>query len=201
MQIGANFSYSGTNTSPTAFTLNGVACTGQTTGGSGTITVSQASLSVVQGSTGTVGVSLSSAPSANVTVTVTSSGNSGLTASPTSLTFTPSNFSTAQNVTITANSSGTGTTTFTLSATGYPSVTISATETSGGGGTGHVADPFTGAKPYLNPDYVSEVNAQAKSDGASAEAAVAKYQTAIWLDTISAIAGGGDTDAPGCSSS
>jgi len=34
-QIGANFSYSGTNTSPTAFTLNGVACTGQTTGGGG----------------------------------------------------------------------------------------------------------------------------------------------------------------------
>ena len=36
VQIGANFSYSGTNTSPTAFTLNGVACTGQTTGGGGT---------------------------------------------------------------------------------------------------------------------------------------------------------------------
>ena len=191
VQIGANFSYSGTNTSPTAFTLNGVACTGQTTGGSpGSITVSQSSLSVVQGSTGTVGVSLSSAPSANVTVSVTSSGNSGLTALPTSLTFTPSNFSTAQNVTITADSSGTGTTTFTLSAAGYPSVTISATETSsggGGGGSGHVADPFTGAKPYLNPDYVSEVNAQATADGSSAEAAVAKYQTAIWLDTISAI--------------
>jgi cellulose 1,4-beta-cellobiosidase len=201
-QIGANFSYSGTNTSPTAFTLNGVTCTGQTTGGggtSGTITASQTSLSVAQGSTGTVGVSLSSAPSANVTVSVTSSGNSGLTASPTSLTFTPSNFSTAQNVTITANSSGTGTTTFTLSAAGYPSVTVSATETTsgGGGGTGHVADPFTGAKPYLNPDYVGEVNAQATADGSSAETAVAKYQTAIWLDTISAVAGGGSTGRTG----
>jgi len=202
VQPGANFSYSGTNTSPTAFTLNGVACTGQTTGGggtSGTITASQSSLSVAQGSTGTVGVSLSTAPSANVTVSVTSTGNSGLTASPTSLTFTPSNFSTAQNVTITANSSGTGATTFTLSAAGYPSVTVSATETttSGGGGTGHVADPFTGAKPYLNPDYVSEVNAQATADGSSAEAAVAKYQTAIWLDTVAAIAGGGSTGRTG----
>ena len=79
VQIGANFSYSGTNTSPTAFTLNGVACTGQTTGGGGTITVSQASLSVVQGSTGTVGVSLSSAPASNVTVTTSrTSGNTGL---------------------------------------------------------------------------------------------------------------------------
>jgi cellulose 1,4-beta-cellobiosidase len=102
-------------------------------------------------------------------------------------------------VTITANSSGTGTTTFTLSAAGYPSVTVSATETTsgGGGGTGHVADPFTGAKPYLNPDYVSEANAQATTDGSSAEAAVAKYQTAIWLDTISAIAGGGSTGRTG----
>ena len=199
--VGANFSYSGTNTSPTAFTLNGVACTGQTTGGGGTITASQTSLSVVQGSTGTVRVSLSAAPSANVTVSVTSSGNSGLTASPTSLTFTPSNFSTAQNVTITANSSGTGTTTFTLSAAGYPSVTISATETAsgggGGGGSGHVADPFTGSKPYLNPDYVSEVTTQATADGSSAETAVAKYQTAIWLDTIAAIAGGGGTGRTG----
>jgi cellulose 1,4-beta-cellobiosidase len=198
--IGANFSYSGTNTSPTAFTLNGAACTGQATGGGGTITASQTSLSVVQGSTGTVGVSLSAAPSANVTVSVASSGNSGLTASPTSLTFTPSNFATAQNVTITANASSTGTTTFTLSAAGYPAVTISATETAsggGGGGTGHVADPFTGAKPYLNPDYVSEVNAQATADGSSAEAAVAKYQTAIWLDTISAITGGGSTGRTG----
>src|SRR6201996_1016614 len=34
-QIGANFSYSGTNPTPTAFTLNGVACTGQTTGPGG----------------------------------------------------------------------------------------------------------------------------------------------------------------------
>jgi endoglucanase len=34
-QIGANFSYSGTNANPAAFTLNGVACTGQTTGTSG----------------------------------------------------------------------------------------------------------------------------------------------------------------------
>ena len=61
----------GTNTSPTAFTLNGVACTGQTTGSRRCHHREPASLSVVQGSTGTVGVSLSSAPSANVTVSVT----------------------------------------------------------------------------------------------------------------------------------
>ncbi len=135
--IGAQFTYSGTNTNPSTFTLNGVTCTGQVSGGSpGSITVNPTSLSVMQGSTGTVGVSLSAAPSANVSVSVTSSGNTGLTASPTSLTFTPSNYSTAQNVTITANSSGTGTTTFTLSASGYTSVTVTANETTSGGGGG-----------------------------------------------------------------
>jgi len=55
----------------------------------------------------------------------------------------------------------------------------------------HVADPYTGAKPYLNPDYVAEVNAQVSADGGNAaEAAVANNQTAIWLDTIASINGG-----------
>src|ERR1051325_4199024 len=52
-----------------------------------------------------------------------------------------------------------------------------------------VPDPFSGAKPYLNPDYVAEVQAQAAADGSSAEAAVANYQTGIWMDKIAAIAG------------
>jgi cellulose 1,4-beta-cellobiosidase len=39
-QIGANFSYSGTNTAPTAFTLNGATCNGTGGGGSGTPVVS-----------------------------------------------------------------------------------------------------------------------------------------------------------------
>ncbi len=152
VNFGAQFSYSGTNTNPTTFTLNGVTCTGQVGGGSpGSIMVNPTSLSVTQGSSGTVGVSLSAAPSANVTVSVTSSGNTGLTASPTSLTFTSSNFATAQNVTITANSSGTGATTFTLSAAGYTSVTVSANETSsGGGGGGPAAQLHVSGNKLLN---------------------------------------------------
>src|SRR3984885_12649109 len=67
-QTGANFSYSGTNTSPTVFTLNGVTCTGQVTGSTGSIVASTSALSVAQGGTGTVGISLSAAPAANVTV-------------------------------------------------------------------------------------------------------------------------------------
>ncbi len=290
-QLGAQFSYSGTNSPPT------VTCTAQGggTGSGGSITATPTSLSVSQGSTGSFTLALSQAPTANVTVSIAASGNSGLTDSPTSLTFTPSNFSTAQTVTVSANASGTGTTTFTASASGYTSATITATESPLGvtpslmvtpssqnitqGGTGtvgvslssapssnvtvsvartsgntglsvtagssltftpsnfataqsvtitadssssgaatftvsasgltsatftateaaactsncptHVADPFSGSKPYLNPDYVSEVQAQVAADGGNAaEAAVEQYQTAIWLDTIAAINGG-----------
>lgn len=204
-QIGANFSYSGTNTAPTAFTVNGTACTGSGGGGTGTpaIMASSTSLSVAQGSAATFGLSLSAAPASNVTVSVArASGNTGLSVtSGGSLTFTPSNYATAQNVTITADSSGTGAATFTASATGYTPVSVTATETvgsgGGGGGGSHVADPFTGAKPYLNPDYVKEVTTQATADGSAAEAAVANSQTAIWLDTIAAINGGGSTGRTG----
>ena len=204
-QIGANFSYSGTNTAPSAFTINDTTCTGGGGGGTGTpsIVASPASLSVAQGATATFGLSLPAAPASNVTVSVArASGNTGLSVtSGGSLTFTPSNYATAQNVTITADSSGTGAATFTASATGYTPASVTATETAssggGGGAGGHVADPFTGAKPYLNPDYVKEVTAQATADGSAAEAAVASSQTAIWLDTIAAINGGGTTGRTG----
>ncbi|MFC5908792.1 glycoside hydrolase family 6 protein [Streptacidiphilus monticola] len=56
----------------------------------------------------------------------------------------------------------------------------------------HVANPFVGATPYLNPDYVAEVNAQAAADGGTlgaTEAKVANYQTAIWMDRIAAVTG------------
>ncbi|QMU80431.1 glycoside hydrolase [Streptacidiphilus sp. PB12-B1b] len=56
----------------------------------------------------------------------------------------------------------------------------------------HVANPYVGSTPYLNPDYVSEVDAQAAVDGGAAgaaEAKVAGYQTAIWMDHIGAITG------------
>jgi hypothetical protein len=143
VQFGANFNYSGTNTAPATFTLNGVTCTGQTTGNPGTITTSSGSLSVQQGSTGTVGLSLSSAPPSNVTVTTArSSGNTGVSVTGgSSLTFTPSNFATAQNVTFTADSTSTGAAAFTVSATGYPSVTITVTET---------APTQTGQAPQLH---------------------------------------------------
>jgi cellulose 1,4-beta-cellobiosidase len=134
--LGANFNYSGTNTAPTSVT-----CTpsGGSSGGGGSITASTSSLSVNQGSTGTFTLALSSAPSSNETVSIAASGNSGLTESPTSLTFTPSNYATAQTVTVTANSSGTGTTTFTASASGYTSAVVTVTE-----------NPVTTGTPSIN---------------------------------------------------
>ena len=163
--------------------------------GTPSLMVTPASQTITQGTTGTAGVSLSSAPSSNVTVSVArTSGNTGLSVTAgSSLTFTPSNFSTAQSVTITADSSSSGAATFTVSASGLTSVTFTATEAAActSNCAAHVADPFTGAKPYLNPDYVSEVQAQVSADGGNAaEAAVEQYQTAVWLDTIAAINGG-----------
>jgi endoglucanase len=132
-QIGAQFTYSGTNTNPTTFSLNGTTCTGQV---GASLMESASSLSMVQGASGTVGISLSTAPSANVTVTTSrTSGNTGLSVSGGgSLTFTPANFATAQNVTISADASSTGTATFTVSATGYTSITFTANETAGNTG-------------------------------------------------------------------
>ncbi|MEU1164329.1 glycoside hydrolase family 48 protein [Streptomyces sp. NPDC005921] len=94
------------------------------------LVASPTQLGIQQGATGTFGVSLSKQPSANVTVSVArASGNTGLSVSAgSSLTFTPSNWSTAQNVTIAADSSGTGTATFTASATGYTGATVTVTE-------------------------------------------------------------------------
>jgi cellulose 1,4-beta-cellobiosidase len=53
----------------------------------------------------------------------------------------------------------------------------------------HPANPFPGATQYLNPNYVAEITAQAAADGSAAEAKVATWQTAIWMDHIGAIAG------------
>ena len=197
--VTANSSGTGTTT----FTASGSGYTAATvsatevpsTNGTPSLMVTPASQTITQGTTGTVGISLSSAPSANVTVSVArTSGNTGLSVTAgSSLTFTPANFASAQSVTITADSSSSGAATFTVSASGLTSVTFTATEAAActSNCTAHVADPFTGAKPYLNPDYVAEVKTQAAADGnPAAELAVANNQTAIWLDTIASIAGG-----------
>ncbi len=184
----ATFTVSAAGLTSVTFTVT------ETTGSTGTptIVVNPTTQNITQGSIGTVGISLSSAPSGNVTVTTArTSGNTGLSVTAGgSLTFTPANFSAPQSVTVTADSSSTGSATFTVSASGLTSVTFAAAESTATTGGSHVADPFTGAKPYLNPDYVKEVQTQASSDGSSAEASVGSFQTAIWLDTMASINGG-----------
>jgi len=140
-----------TGTGVTTFTASGGGYTAATisatevpsgTGTTPTITLTPASQTITQGTTGTVGISLSSAPSSTVTVSVArTSGNTGLSVTAgSSLTFTPANFATAQSVTITADSSGSGAATFTASATGLTSATFTATE----------AAPTTSAAPQLH---------------------------------------------------
>src|SRR6202041_3572061 len=122
----------------TGATVTATEVAGSTGGGS--ITATPTSFNVTQGGKSTFTLALSSAPASNVTVSIAASGNAGLTESPTSLTFTPSNYSTAQTVTVTANSSGTGAATFTASASGYTGTTITATE----------VVPATGSAPQLH---------------------------------------------------
>lgn len=57
----------------------------------------------------------------------------------------------------------------------------------------HVQNPFVGAQGFINPDWAAEVKAGAASVGGTlgtAEAKVAQYSTAIWLDSMAAISGG-----------
>ncbi|MFJ9735948.1 glycoside hydrolase family 48 protein [Streptomyces sp. NPDC101171] len=94
------------------------------------VVASPTQLGVQQGKSGTFDVKLSTQPSANVTVNVArTAGNTGLSVTGgSSLTFTPSNWNTAQKVTVTADSSGTGSATFTASATGHTKATVTVTE-------------------------------------------------------------------------
>ncbi len=93
------------------------------------IVASPTSQPVMQGFTSSFGVALSAAPSATVTVSVSrTAGNTGLSASGTSLTFTPADWNTAQNVTIDADPASTGAATFTVGATGYTPASVTLTE-------------------------------------------------------------------------
>jgi cellulose 1,4-beta-cellobiosidase len=57
----------------------------------------------------------------------------------------------------------------------------------------HVDNPYAGAQGYINPQWASEVKAGAASVGGTlgaAEAKVANYPTAVWLDSMAAVTGG-----------
>ncbi|WP_338895013.1 glycoside hydrolase family 48 protein [Streptomyces sp. TG1A-60] len=94
------------------------------------VVVSPTQLGVRQGESSTYDVKLSTQPSANVTVTTArASGNTGLSVTGGgSLSFTPSNWNTAQKVTIGANSSGTGSAVFESTADGHAKAAVTVTQ-------------------------------------------------------------------------
>ena len=129
VSFGFNANWSGSNPLPTSFTLNGVTCGGSTP----SIVTSATTLNVAEGGSSQYGLRLSSAPSANVTVTVARlSGDTDLTVSAGStLTFTPANFATFQNVTISAAEdadTANGTAVFRASGTGLTSADVNVSE-------------------------------------------------------------------------
>lgn len=96
------------------------------------VIASATSATVREAGTTNVGIKLSKAPAANVTVTVTkvAGGDVDLNAAG-SLTFTPANFAVAQNVAITAAADVdqlNGKASFTMTAPGHTSTTVTATE-------------------------------------------------------------------------
>ncbi|WP_206184716.1 glycoside hydrolase family 6 protein [Thermoactinospora rubra] len=154
------------------------------------IVVTPTSIVVPEGGTATYGVKLAARPSANVTVTSTAgSGDADLTIrSGASLTFTPDNWNTAQNVTVGAaedSDTTAGTRTFSVASTGLTAKSVTATEADNDGnpGGGHVENPYAGATGYVNPLW--SARAAAEPGGA----AVANTSTAVWMDRIAAIAG------------
>jgi cellulose 1,4-beta-cellobiosidase len=138
---------------------------------------------------GTVGTAV------NTQIQATDSGGAALTFTATGL---PAGLTISSSGLISGTPTATTTSSVTVTAkdsTGASGmVTFTFTIGNGGGGGTHPTDPFTGSKPYLNPDYVSEVNAQATADGSTAEGNVAKWETAVWLDSKAAIAGGTTTN-------
>ncbi|WCN04237.1 glycoside hydrolase family 48 protein [Streptomyces sp. M92] len=95
-----------------------------------TVVATPAQLGVQQGESGTYEVKLSKEPAADVTVTTArASGNTGLSVSAgASLTFTPGNWDTAQEVTIAADASGTGSAVFESTAPGHGKAAVTVTQ-------------------------------------------------------------------------
>ncbi|MFJ1653586.1 glycoside hydrolase family 48 protein [Streptomyces sp. NPDC088337] len=158
------------------------------------VVVSPTQLGVQQGKTGTFDVKLSNQPSANVAVSTTrTSGNTGLSVTGgSSLTFTPSNWNTAQKVTITADSSGTGSAVFTASATGYTKATVTVTELAGSKAYdarfldlyGKITNPANG---YFSPDgipYHSVETLIVEAPDHGHETTSEAYSYLLWLQAM-----------------
>ncbi|MCF2127222.1 cellulose binding domain-containing protein [Strepomyces sp. STD 3.1] len=94
------------------------------------VVASPGQLGVQQGESGAYEVKLSKQPAASVTVTTSrASGNTGLSLTGgASLTFTPSNWDTAQRVTVSADASGSGSAVFESTAPGHGKASVTVTQ-------------------------------------------------------------------------
>ncbi|MBA9001608.1 glycoside hydrolase family 48 protein [Thermomonospora cellulosilytica] len=159
------------------------------------VVASPGTLTVAQGDTVTYGVRLSEQPSGNVVVrTARTSGNSGLSVTGgESLTFTPQNWSTAQQVEITAAATGTGEATFTSSATGFASAEVKVTQVDATTGTyverfldqyNKIKDPANG---YFSPEgipYHSVETFMVEAPDHGHETTSEAYSYLIWLEAM-----------------
>ena len=159
-----------------------------------TVVATPSQLGVKQGESGTYEVKLSKQPSANVTVTTArASGNSGLSVTGgASLTFTPSNWNTAQKVTIGADASGTGSAVFESTAPGHGKATVTVTQL---GATkaydarflelyGKITDPANG---YFSPEgipYHSVETLIVEAPDHGHETTSEAYSYLLWLQAM-----------------
>jgi cellulose 1,4-beta-cellobiosidase len=182
--IGFNGTFSGTSANPTSFAINGTQCNQQNQTPS--LVVTPTSVTVPEGGTATYSVRLSSAPSGNVTVaSAAGSGDSNITVTGgASLTFTPSNWSTAQNVTLSASQdtdTTNGTRTINVTASGLSSVAVTATE----------ADDDTGNN---NGTLVVTPTSVSVAEGGTATDSVRLSTAPSGNVTVTSAAGSGDSD-------
>jgi glucose/arabinose dehydrogenase len=121
--------------------------------------LSDAAVSVNEGSTKTFSVKLALQPSANVTVNVAkTSGDASVSVSPSSLTFTTSNWSTPQNVTVTAaedTDNVNGSASVSVSSSGLATQTVSVTAIDN-----DVTGPIVSISAPMNGATVSGTNAE-----------------------------------------
>ncbi len=95
------------------------------------IQAASGAITVAEGGSTQAGLKLSAPPSGNVVVAIVRTGDTSITATPPALTFTPTNWQIAQDITVSAaedTDQTSGTATITASATGYTSARITAIE-------------------------------------------------------------------------
>ncbi|MFJ4358999.1 glycoside hydrolase family 48 protein [Streptomyces massasporeus] len=158
------------------------------------VVASTTQLAVQQGKTATYDVKLSTQPSSNVTVTTSrTGGNSGLSVtSGASLTFTPSNWSTAQKVTVAADDSGTGAATFESTAPGHGKAAVTVTQIAASKGYdarfldlyGKITNPANG---YFSPEgipYHSVETLIVEAPDHGHETTSEAYSYLLWLQAM-----------------